>query len=87
MDIFNNGDYKYISDVIEEKIQILRNNEDFNKKYTTLSDLIENLEMNLTEMQKEQFDEIIKLFYETEKYYFALSYSLGVKFGNDLNKL
>ena len=87
MDIFKNGDYKYISNLIEEKIPILRKNQDFENKYTKLSDAIENLESDLSDSQKEQFDEIIKLFYETEKYYFALSYSLGVKFGKDLNEI
>ena len=36
---------------------------------------------------KEKFNEIIQLFLETEEYYFALSYSLGVKYGKDLNEL
>ena len=31
--------------------------------------------------QKEKFNNLIKSFYETEEYYFALSYSLGVKYG------
>ena len=48
---------------------------------------IDELGLELKGEQKEKFDEIIRLFYETEQYYFTLSYSLGVKYGEDLNKL
>ena len=59
MEIFESGNYKFISELVEEKISILKNNIDF----------------------------IIELFYKTEEYYFALSYSLGVKYGEDLKKI
>ena len=32
MEIFNNQDYKYISKLIDEKLPILRKNDDFDKK-------------------------------------------------------
>ena len=41
----------------------------------------------LSKQQKEQFDEIVQLFYKTEEYYFAFSYSLGVKYGEDLKRI
>lgn len=85
--IFNNNDYKYISNFIEEKLPILRQNKKFNEKYLKLTNSIENLEKTLTENQKEQLDEIIQLFYETEEYYFAFSYSLGLKYGKELEEL
>lgn len=86
-EIFNNDSYKFISNLVEEKISILRNNKNFNEKYTRLTNEIENLEKHLNQEQREQFNEIIKLFYETEEYYFALSYSLGIKYGKDLEKI
>ncbi len=86
-EIFNLDDYKNIANLIEEKMSILRKNEDFNEKYLRLTNMIENLENNLDEIKKEEFEEIVKLFYETEQYYFILSYSLGVKYGDMLNKL
>lgn len=49
--------------------------------------MIENLENNLEKNQKENFQEIIKLFYETEEYYFILSFSLGLKYGDTLKRL
>lgn len=84
MEIFENGDYKFISNLVEKKLPILKKNEDFNKQYLRLSDAMEELEKTLSEEQKGRFDEIVQLFYKTEEYYFALSYSLGVKYGEDL---
>lgn len=83
MDFFNN-DYMFISNLVEEKIPILRKYSNFNKVYTGLFDSIEELEHSLSKEQNKQLNEIIKLFYETEKYYFALAYSLGIKYGDDL---
>ena len=73
MDIFNNENYKFISNFVEEKISILKENENFSQKYKKLLDLMEELEKTLSEEQKEQFNEIIQLIYKTEEYYFALS--------------
>lgn len=85
--IFNSDDYKFISNLIEKKLPLLKENEDFNRKYVRLSDAMDELEVTLSATQKEQFNEIVQLFYETEEYYFALAYSLGLKYGNDLNLL
>jgi hypothetical protein len=87
MQIFENGNYKLISNLVEEKMPILRQNKEFNQKYESLMSKIEELSSILQGEQKEKFDEIIKLFYETEEYYFSLSYSLGVKYGEDLSKI
>lgn len=86
-EIFNLDDYKNISNLVEEKLSILRKNKDFEEKYLRLNNVIENLENKLEKNQKEELEEIIKLFYKTEQYYFILSYSLGVKYGSMLNKL
>lgn len=86
MEIFNDS-RKIISNFVEKKLQILRENSDFNKKYIRLSDAIDELASCLTNEQNELFDEIVKLFYQTEEYYFALSYSLGVKYGEELKEL
>lgn len=87
MEIFNDDNYKYISDFVESKIPILRENEEFNKKYIKQNDLIDSLNEMLSGEQKEKFNNLIKSFYETEEYYFALSYSLGVKYGESLKLL
>ena len=87
MNIFNDNTYLYISDLIEDKIPILKQNKEFENEYLRLTDLIENIDKNIQETYKEQFNEMIELFYTTEKYYFALAYSLGVKYGEDLKEI
>ena len=87
MEIFDNGDYKYISQFVEGKIPILRKDTKFNEKYLKLTDMMEELEKSLSPEQVEKFHEIVELFYKTEEFYFAFSYSLGVKYGQDLEKL
>ena len=87
MQDFNIEDYKYINDFIEQKISYLRKNKKFNQKYLKLSDTMDALENSLLPGQKEQLNELIKLFYETEEYYFVFSYLLGAKYGENLNQL
>lgn len=85
--IFENENYRYISNFVEENIGVLKNNQDYQEKYKRLTDAMEGLDSTLTDRQKKQFHEIIQLFYQTEEYYFALSYSLGVKYGEDLKQI
>ncbi len=85
--IFENENYRYISNFVEENIGVLKNNQDYQEKYKRLTDAMEGLDSTLTDRQKEQFHEIVQLFYQTEEYYFALSYSLGVKYGEDLKQI
>lgn len=87
IDFFENADYKFITNLIDEKMDVLKKCENFNKQYTKLYDLIDQFEDKLENMQKEKFNEIISLFYNTEEYYFALAYSLGVKYAKDLKKI
>ena len=87
MEIFNNDNYKFISDYVEQQLPILKENQNFKAEYLRLTDAMEELEQTLSKQQKEQFDEIVQLFYKTEEYYFAFSYSLGVKYGEDLKRI
>ena len=87
MEIFNGEDYKIISNLVEKNLPKLKENKDFNDAYVRLADAMDELEKDLSDEQKEKFNEIVNLFYKTEEYYFALSYSLGVKYGEDLKKL
>ncbi len=87
MEIFDTDFKALVNNLVEKKLPILKQNSDFNQEYIRLSDAIEELEKTLSKGQKSLFDEIIQLFYQTEEYYFTLSYSLGVKYGNDLKNL
>ena len=62
-------------------------NKNFKKEYLRLTDSMEELEQTLSEQQKKQFDEIVQLFYTTEEFYFAFSFSLGLKYGEELKKI
>lgn len=87
MDLFYNDDYKFISNFVEKKIYMLKENDNFKKNYLKLTDVMDKLEKTLSNEQKEQFNEMIELFYKTEEYYFAFSFSLGVKYGENLKNL
>lgn len=87
MDFFENGDYRLIINLINDRMEKLKKYKGFNEKYTKLYDMIDEMDVLLNDEQKQKFNEIMQLFYETEEYYFALSYSLGVKYGNDLKNL
>ena len=87
IEFFENGDYKFVTNLINERMEKLKECEDFNKKYQRLYDLMDDIELLFDDKQKEKFNEIVKLFYETEEYYFALAYSLGIRYGNDLKNL
>ena len=87
IEFFENGDYKFITNLINERMDKLKECKDFNKKYEKLYDLIDEIELLFDDKQKSKFNEVIQLFYEVEEYYFALAYSLGLKYGNDLENL
>ncbi len=87
MDFFNDGSYRFVTNMINEKIDVLKENGEFNEKYTRMYDLIDEFDLILEDNQKKKFNEIMELIYNTEEYYFALAYSLGVKYGKDLEKL
>ena len=55
MKCFENYDYKFISNMIENKVYKLKKYEDYNKKYKELFDRIDNLEATLSEKQKDDF--------------------------------
>ncbi len=87
MDIFNSEIKDCINSIIENKLPILKENKDFNEKYSQLNNTMDELERSLSNNQKILFNNLIKLFYETEEYYFTLSYFLGLKCGKDIKKL
>ena len=76
-----------ISELVERKIPLLKENKDYNEKYNKFYEIMNLLEKNLNKEEKELFNELIDLNYEIEKYYNVLAYSLGVKYGEELNKI
>ena len=68
MDVFQNNDYLYISNFIEDKLPELRKIDQYNKIYLENSSLIEELDSLLQEEEKQKFNDIIKTNYELEYY-------------------
>lgn len=87
IDFLENGDYKFIMNLFNEKMSILKTCKAFNEQYTRFFDVMEEIEDTLNEKQKEKFNEFVTLIYGIEEYYFAFVYSLGVKYGQDLEKI
>ena len=50
-------------------------------------DVLETITKIVKEEDKEKFNEILELFHKMEDYYYVFSYSLGVKYGEELKKL
>lgn len=87
IDFLENGDYRLIINLINDKLPVLKSCKQFNEQYNKFFDTMEELEETLDESQKEKFNELIRLVYSTEEYYFAFIYSLGVKYGQDLERI
>lgn len=85
--IFENDRYDIIAEFIEEKIPVLKENKDFCEKYNKIYSIIDILKKSLKKEEQLLLDDLIDLNYEVEKYYFVLAYSLGVKYGEELNKI
>lgn len=85
--IFKDNNYRIISELVNKKTQKLRENKDFESKYLNFFEIMDILSENLKKKDKELFDKFVELYYQTEEYYLALAFSLGVKYGNELNKL
>ena len=67
IEFFENGDYKFITNLINERMDKLKECKDFNKKYEKLYDLIDEIELLFDDKQKSKFNEVIQLFYEVEE--------------------
>ena len=86
-ELFDTDTITYVAQLVESKADILRNEKDFMEKDKILALSIEDFEKELTKEQKDRFDKVIKLMYQVEEYYIALAYSLGTKYGENLEKM
>lgn len=87
INFLENGDYKFVMNLFNEKMPILKSCKAFNEQYTKFFDIMECIEETLSEEQRQKFNEFVTLIYSIEEYYFAFIYSLGVKYGQDLDKI
>ena len=86
-ELFDTDIIKSVNQLVENKSSVLREIEDFKEKDKMLSLCMEEFENDLSKEKKEKFDNIIRLMYEVEEYYNTLAYSLGTKYGKNIEKI
>ena len=86
-ELFDQDSISSINEFVENKSNLLNEIKDFKEKDKTLSLYMDELEKQLDKESKEKFDQIIKLMYQVEEYYIALAYSLGTKYGENIENL
>ncbi len=86
-DLFDKETVKHISNLVEDKIELLKDVKDFKEKEKMLSIYMDEIDEELPENLKEKFDDIIRLMYQLEQYYFTLAYMLGSKYEDKKNKI
>ena len=86
-ELFDQEMVENISNLVEEKMKVLKEVEDFRIKDKKLSNTMEELENALPDELQEKFDDVMRLTYQVEDYYFTLAYLLGMKYGEKMNKM
>lgn len=85
--IFDEDTVETISNLVERKMPLLNRIPEFKKKDESLAESLEALESILSEEQKNKLDNIIRLQYQIDSYYFTLAYFLGKQHGKQIEKL
>ena len=85
--LFDENTVEAISNLIEEKMPLLNNVSAFKEKDYSLAIATENLEDSLSEELNSKFNNVMKLHYQIDSYYFTLAYFLGKKHGEQTQKL
>ena len=85
--LFSKESMAHINDIIEGKMYILKNIQDFNEKDRKLCIKQEKLENSLSEELEQDFEDFIRLTYQLEDYYFTLAYLIGMQHGKQIEKL
>lgn len=86
-ELFDEEMVENISNLVEEKMKILKEVKDFSEKDKKLSSCLEELDNILPEEFQQKFDEVMRLTYQVEEYYFTLAYLLGMKYGEKMKKM
>ena len=86
-ELFDKDTVSYINDLVENKSDLLNEINDFKEKDKILYLYMEEFENKLSDENKDKFDEIVKLMYQVEEYYIALAYSLGTKYGKNIERI
>ena len=85
--LFDEDTVENISNLVEDKMPLLNKYSTFKEKDQTLAKATEDLENALSEEQKAKFDNVMKLHYHIDSYYFTLAYFLGKQHAEQIEKL
>ncbi len=75
--LFDEDTVENISNYVESKMYLLNQIPDFKEKDKKLANKTEDLENLLSADLKNKLDDVMKLHYQIDSYYFALAYFLG----------
>ncbi len=75
--LFDEDMVETISNLVENKMPLLNKVKSFKEKDLSLAKATEEFENLLSEDLKSKFDDVIRLHYEIDSFYFTLAYFLG----------
>ena len=85
--IFNEDTVEVISNLVESKMHLLNKVPAFKKKDEALANSIEQLENVLSMEQNAKLNDVMRLHYQIDSYYFTLAYFLGKQHAEQIEKL
>ena len=83
-DFFDRETVSKISELIEDKMPLLNKLPEFKEKDKNFAMAMENFENSLSEDSLKKFNDVMKLNYQIDEYYFTLAYFLGIKHGKQI---
>lgn len=83
--LFSKEHVEEISSIINNKINLLNDISEFQMMDSNLAIFQEKFENSITLEQKKEFDNLMKLNYQIEDYYFTLAFYLGYFYHKELN--
>ena len=85
--LFDEDTVEAISNLVEEKMPILNSLPAFKEKDCALAMATEDFENSLSDDLNNKLDNVMKLHYHIDSYYFTLAYFLGKQHGEQMQKL
>lgn len=79
--LFDKETVERISSLVEDKMYVLNNVKDFHKKDEQFALLLDEFEDSLSDELDEKFDDLMRVNYQINSYYFTLAYFLGKQHG------
>ena len=87
INIFDSDTVNRISNLVEDKMFVLNQIEDFQKNDENFAIALEKLENSLSEETRSLLHEVMKLNYHVESYYFTLAYFIGLQHAEQSNNI